>query len=221
MVNEIITGNCLDVMKSILDNSVEMTLTDIPYGVINRESNGLRELDKQDADAETFDLGIFLQEVIRVTKGSIYIFCSTEQVSFLRSEMVKSKLSTRLCIWEKCNPSPMNGQYIWLSGVECCVYGKKKKAVFNEHCKNTVWKYPVVRNQMHSTQKPLELFRYLIKVSSNAGDTVFDPCSGSGTAAVAALKEGRNYIIADVNVAYTDIARQRVLELTQLNQAEL
>jgi DNA modification methylase len=217
MTNKIISGDCIGLMKTMADNSVEMTLTDIPYGVINRSSNGLRDLDKQAADTETFDLEVFLKDVIRVTKGSIYVFCSTEQVSFLRAEMVSAKLSTRLCIWEKANPSPMNGQYIWLSGVECCVYGKKKKAVFNEHCKNTVWKYPVVRNQQHPTQKPLELFQYLVRVSSNVGDIVFDPCAGSGTTAVAALKENRKYIIADMNPDYVDIAQQRVLELTSIN----
>ena len=71
-------------------------------------------------------------------KGSIYIFCSTEQVSEIRRLLGLNKLSTRLIIWNKTNPSPMNGQYIWLSSVECCVYGKFPKATFNEHCKGSV-----------------------------------------------------------------------------------
>src|SRR5581483_846883 len=154
-MNIITCGNCIDLMKEMENNSVEMALTDIPYEVINRDSNGLRNFDKSDADEKTFELDVFIREVSRVTKGSVYIWCSTEQVSFIRSELIRLGLSTRLCIWEKCNPSPCNGEYIWLSGVECCVYGKKKKAIFNEHCKNTVWRYPVVKKQFHPTQKPL------------------------------------------------------------------
>jgi DNA modification methylase len=197
-------------MKDMQNDAVEMTLTDIPYEVISRDSNGIRNFDKTDADAKTFDLDIFLPEVVRVTKGSIYIFCSTEQVSFLRAGLIKHGLSTRLCIWEKTNPSPVNGQYLWLSGVECCVYGKKKKATFNEHCKNTVWRYPVVRKQLHPTQKPLDLFRYLVKVSSNVKDIVFDPCVGSGTTPVAAVLEGRKYIAFDISEEYVGITRKRV-----------
>lgn len=202
-------------MKEMQKDSVEMTLTDIPYEVISRSSNGIRNFDKTDADEKTFDLDIFLPEVVRVTKGSVYIFCSTEQVSFIRGELIRLGLSTRLCIWEKSNPSPVNGQYLWLSGVECCIYGKKKKAVFNEHCKNTVWRYPVVHKQYHPTQKSLALFQYLVRVSSNSGDVVFDPCAGSGTTAVAAAKEGREYIAFELNPEYVEIVKKRIEE-TQL-----
>lgn len=217
-MNTITCGDCIELMKQMPNDSVEMTLTDIPYEVVSRNSNGIRNFDKADADEKTFNLDIFVTEVVRVTKGSIYIFCSTEQVSFLRAELIKYGLSTRLCIYEKANPSPVNGQYIWLSGVECCVYGKKKKATFNEHCKNTVWRYPVVRKQLHSTQKPLDLFRYLVKVSSNVGDTVFDPCVGSGTTSVAAKMERRNYLAFDLSKEYVAIAKKRIEETQLMNE---
>ncbi len=217
-MNIIRCGDCICLMREMTDNSVEMTLTDIPYEVINRDSNGIRNFDKSDADDKTFDLASFVKEVVRVTKGSIYIFCSTEQASFLRAELIKYGLSTRLCIWEKTNPSPVNGQYIWLSGVECCIYGKKKKGVFNEHCKNTVWRYPVVRKQHHPTQKPLELFQYLIRSSSNPGDVIFDPCMGSGTTAVAAMKEKRRFIAFELNSEYVEIAKKRIDETQLTNE---
>lgn len=211
-MNIMTCGDCIELMKLQPNNNVELTLTDIPYDVVNRDSNGIRNFDKTDADIITFDLDTFVSEVVRITNGSIYIFCSTEQVSFLRAALIKHGLTTRLCIWEKTNPSPVNGQYLWLSGVECCVFGRKKGAIFNEHCKNTVWRYPIVRNQLHPTQKPLELFRYLVKVSSNVGDTVFDPCVGSGTTLVAAKLEGRNYIGYDISQEYIEIAKKRVEE---------
>lgn len=210
--NEVVLGDCIKVMEEMQPNSVEMTLTDIPYEVVSRSSNGLRKFDKEAADVKTFSIDDFLSGLYKVTKGSIYIFCSTEQVSEIRGLMVELGLSTRLCIWEKTNPSPANGQYLWLSGVECCIYGKKPKAVFNEHCKNTVWRFPVGRSKRHPTEKPLKLFEYLIGVSSNPGDTVFDPCLGSGTTAVAAKHLGRNYLGIEINPAYYELAKQRIGE---------
>lgn len=217
-MNEIKCGDCIELTKQLPDNHVTLTLTDIPYDVVNRSSNGIRTFDKSDADTKTFDLDDFLKEVIRVTSGSIYVWCSTEQVSFIRARLIESGLSTRLCIWEKNNPSPVNGQYIWLSGVECCIFGKKKGAVFNEHCKNTVWRYPVVRKQYHPTQKSLDLFRYLVRVSSNPKDIVFDPCVGSGTTALASLLESRRFIVFDVNKNYITITRKRITDVAIWNE---
>lgn len=56
------------------DECVNLTLTDIPYGEVNRDSNGLRTLDKENADIMTFDMKEFLNEVYRVTSGTAIIF---------------------------------------------------------------------------------------------------------------------------------------------------
>jgi len=210
MINEIINADCMSVLRQMSNDEVELTLTDIPYGVINRKSHGLRNLNKGSADVETFPLQEFLQEVSRVTKGTIYIFCSTEQVSEIRQSLIGYGLSTRLCILEKTNPSPMNGQYMWLSGIECCIYGKKPKAIFNEFCKNPVWRFPAVKGKLHPTQKPLALFEYLIKTSSNENDIVFDPCCGSGTTAVAAKKLNRKFICIEKDLSFAQKAKDRL-----------
>lgn len=59
----------------------DLTLTDIPYGEVNRSSNGLRNLDKEDADILTFNLQDFLKEIYEVTKSTIIIFCGKKQNS--------------------------------------------------------------------------------------------------------------------------------------------
>lgn len=117
-------------------DSVNLTLTDIPYGVVNRDDNGLRNLDKENADIMTFELKDFLPEVYRVTSGTIIIFCSKEQISEIYeffNDKQKKKLGVRQLIWEKTNPSPMNGQYIYLSGIENAVWFKKKKELLLMH----------------------------------------------------------------------------------------
>ena len=98
---ELHNGDCLELMKDIPNGSVNLVLTDIPYGVVNRESNGLRNLDKNKADIVTFDLKELTETLCDKTDGSIYMFCGTEQVSTIRATMIEKGLSTRLCIWEK------------------------------------------------------------------------------------------------------------------------
>lgn len=210
--NNIYHGDCLELMKRIPDNSIDMILADIPYNEVNRLSNGLRNLNKMKADELTFNLGDTLKECIRICSGSIYIWCGTEQVSFIRSFFVRKGLSTRLGIWEKSNPSVMNGQYIWLSNIECCIYAKNNGATFNEHCKGTVWKYPTTRGKLHPTMKPIGLMRMLILVSSNEGDTILDFTMGSGTTCVAAKQTGRRYIGIELDKEYFEIAKKRIAQ---------
>ena len=200
-------------MKQFDDKSIELCVTDIPYGEVNRKSNGLRNLDKHKADEVTFSLSDFLSELNRIIFGSIYIFCGTEQVSEIRGTLVKYGFSTRLIIWEKTNPSPMNGQHIWLSGVECCVYGKRKGAVFNGHCNNTVLRFPCGRNKLHPTQKPLDLIKQLIEFSSNKGGLVLDPCMGSGTTGIACKELERDFIGIELDKEYFEIAKNRIEDL--------
>jgi DNA modification methylase len=203
-------GDCLEVMKQIPDKSVDLVLTDIPYGEVNRKSNGLRNLNKGLADIVTFDIESVLNECFRVSKGSIYIFCGTNQVGLIRQFFNDKNLTTRLCIWEKTNPSPMNGQYIWLSSIECCVYARHKNATFNEHCKSSVWRFSIARGKLHPTMKPLKLMEYLIETSSNQNDTVLDFTMGSGTTGVACKNLNRKFIGIEQDPTYFQIAKERI-----------
>ena len=142
-------GDCREVLPEL--EPVDLVLTDIPYGEVNRDSNGLRNLDKGCADTANGDEP---ELISGICSKSYYVFCGTEQVSSIRKRFVDSGLSTRLCMWEKTNPSPMNGEYIWLSSVECCVYGKKSGAVFNEFCASPVWRFPNGSSKIHPTPTP-------------------------------------------------------------------
>jgi len=109
-LNTIIQEDALKLLKKIDNNFIDLFLTDIPYEKVNKSSNGLRKLDKEKANIKTFELKNFLIEVDRVTKGSGYIFCGKEQVSEIFDFFNSKSYTTRLMIWEKTNPSPMNPQ---------------------------------------------------------------------------------------------------------------
>ena len=208
--------DCITFMKKLDDNSVDLTLTDIPYDVVNNYECGIREYNKGNADVLTFDLQTFIEETIRITKKSIYVFCSTEQVSQLRSEYAKAKLSTRLCIWEKTNPAPVHGDKFWLSSLECCVFARKSKATFNEHCSSAVWRESIEKQiKHHPTPKPVKLLSRLIKASTLPDDIVFDPCMGSGSTGMAAKATRRNFIGCDLDPDYVKKASEWIDSFTE------
>lgn len=195
----------------------DLTLTDIPYDGVNRASNGLRKLDKGKADEMTFNLHEFLEEVYRTTKGTIIIFCGLNQVSEIYSYFVekqkKHEGTVRQLVWEKTNPSPMNGQHIYLSGIENAVWFKKRGSTFNAYCKNTVFRYSCGRSKIHPTEKNHNLLKELILDNSNADDIVFDPCMGSGSSCLVAAENNRRYVGVELEQKYYDLAVQRMHEV--------
>lgn len=211
MENQVLNIDCMEYMKNLGKGSIDFVLTDIPYDEVQRTTNGLTKIKNLDtlgdADELKFDLDIFLNEVYRIAKNSICIFCGREQFSYIY-EFFKSKPGTvRPIIYEKTNPVPSNGQYVYLSGVEFAVWFKKKGAkTFNAHCKNTVFRYPIFggKKRVHPTQKHPKLFEELIADNTNEGDIVFDPCAGGMTTALAAKASNRRFICCELNKEYYD-----------------
>ena len=215
-------ADCIDIMKEMDDNSVDLTLTDIPYNMVNRPDNGLRSLNKGKADIITFDINKFLKEVYRITKSTIIIFCGVNQVSYIYNyfaEKQKHKRGTvRQLIWHKSNPSPMNGKYIYLSGVENAIWFKKRGGTFNAYCKNTVFKHPIGSSKLHPTEKNHNLLAELIQDNSNVNDIVFDPCMGSGSHILVALKHNRKAIGIELDKNYFEIAKNRLIKFNQIER---
>ena len=211
MENQILNIDCMEYMKNLGPKSVDFVLTDIPYDEVQRSTNGLTKIQNLDtlgdADELKFDLDNFLDEVYRITKNSLCIFCGREQFSYIYSYFVNKQGTVRPIVYEKTNPVPSNGQYVYLSGVEFTVWFKKKGAkTFNAHCKNTVFRYPIFggKKRIHPTQKHPKLFEELIFDNTNEGDIVFDPCAGGMTTALAAATLNRNFICCELNKEYYD-----------------
>jgi DNA modification methylase len=213
-INKIYNVDCIDFMKKMDDDFVDLTLTDIPYDMVNRKSNGLRNLDKGEADILSFDLETFLNNVYRVTRSTSIIFCGINQVSeifnFFFEKQRNNRGTVRQIIWQKTNPSPMNGQHIYLSGIENAVWFKKRGGTFNAHCKNTVFKTPAGRSKNHPTEKNHLLLEELIKDNSNDGDLVFDPCCGSGSHLLVAKKNNRKYLGCEINKQWYDLSIKQI-----------
>jgi len=182
-INKIICGDCLEVMKDIPSDSVDLVLTDPPYPDYYREEYQYKD-------------GLLLP--LKRFKCKELIFWSAK---------VKFPLDyTAIHIWDKkCGVGSMyeriferNGQKNW----KVYRYYLINSDVAAKYTGDTFWK--------HSSQKPIKLIKNLILENSKEGDIILDPFLGSGTTAVAAKQLNRKYIGIEISPKYCEIARQRL-----------
>lgn len=209
----VVQGDCIDVMRTLPDGCVDAVVTDPPYNAINRATGGLRSLDKGVADSAPIDIPALTTEFWRVGRESFYVWCSAEQVSFWTLEFRALGGTTRASVWWKTNPSPMNGESLWLSALELCVFARKPKATFNLHCAHPVWREPVESGDIdHPTPKPVSLMRRQLLASMPAGGVVLDPFCGSGTTGVAAVDSGYRFIGIEIQPEYAALSSRRIAD---------
>lgn len=207
--------DCIEYMKGLDHECVDSVLTDIPYdGVSKNETKGgtgLRNLDKGMADVSTFDLATFLPLVDKVAKHNITIFCGLNQMSEIYSYFQnKPRGTTRVIVYHKSNPSPFNGQYVYLSGIELAVWHRKPKGTFNAHCKNTVMRHATGSSKNHPTEKNHNLLEEILLDNTNEGEIVFDPCAGSFSTGLVALKNGRRFVGCELHLPYYEFGTDRL-----------
>ncbi len=172
----------------------------------------------------TFDLYKFLQEIYRIAKNNIVIFCGQEQFSkvisffFDKQDIDGDKICVRQIIWVKKNPSPFGGEYQYLSGAENGVWVKKKGGTFNAFCKSNVFVHPCGSSELHPTEKNHKLLAELIEDNTNPGDLIFDPCAGSGSTLLVANKMGRQFIGCELDKEFYEKAKKRLdAEISQIS----
>ena len=210
MTHTLYHGDCLDILPTLPAQSVDAIIADPPYNAVNRVTGGLRKIDKGTADTAIIDIGNLAAEFARVAGGSIYVWCSDNQYSSWVLAFKSLGLTTRIGAWWKTNPSPMNGEHLWLSALELCVFARKSNASFYRHCAHPVWKGAGERVNGHPTPKPIWLMREQITASCPPGGVILDPFMGSGTTGVACAMEGRHFIGVELDAGYFDIAKRRI-----------
>ena len=219
MLNEIIHGDCLDVMREMPDKFVDLVVTDPPY-LMNYRSNRRTKKDKFDYiqnDKNADDLiAEYLWECFRVLKDNtaIYVFCSWHNVDFFKQEFEKHFNLKNLIVWNKNNHGAGDLKGSYAPKHELLLFGNKGKAVFRKKRIPDVVDFPKVasENLLHPVEKPIGLLEIFILNSSMRESLVFDGFAGSGTTAIAALNTGRFFIGIEKEEKYVGIARKRIAE---------
>lgn len=217
-LDKIYNMDCLEGMKNIPDKSVDLIVTDPPYEL---ETRGAGFHNKRDYYDEIADKGLskgiteaFLIEMERVMKATnIYLFCNKNQLR-MYFNFYKDK-NCDLLIWHKLNPIPVVCNK-YLSDVEYIFFARDKgvKTYGDYSTLSKVYTSNVNKTDLnkynHPTIKPLPLVSTLIHNSSKPSDIILDPFIGSGTTAVACIKENRHFIGFEINENYYKIACNRI-----------
>lgn len=222
MESEIYNCDCVEYMRTLPDKCIDLILTDPPYeydphgsgcGAFGRRATKVYR--KISDIMSGFDYDKVFAELLRVCKiPNLLIFCSNMQISRIMSYFEQKGLSVTLLVWQKTNPIPTcNGKYC--SECEFVVYVRGKGAYFNNDVP-FAWKKKIYTSpcrpdgNLHPAQKPIDLLTRYIKVHSKQGDTILDPFMGSGSTAIACLREQRNFIGCEINTDYFRLATKRL-----------
>jgi len=229
-------GDCLEVMKTIKDNSIDAIITDPPYGTTACKWDSI------------IDFDLMWEQLNRVIKpnGAIVLFGSEPFSSALRMSNIKNykydwvwdkkiggnsmlvkhqphRVVENVMVFNKHNYYPImeeRGKPVFKNNKNKASYKSANNHNNNaERVKNNIY-YPKSiisiynsrRGKQHPTQKPEELMKYMIKTYTKENETVLDFTMGSGTTMVACVSTNRNGIGIEQEEKYFNIAKKRVEE---------
>lgn len=215
-LNKITQGDCLELMKELPYNSIDLIVTDPPYG-INWQSSRRIATERFDyiKGDESVDVR-WLFDAYRVLKygGAVYSFLRWDVLKDWQTGFINANFKIKSClVWDRIihGLGDLNGAYApQYDNIIFAVKGKHQ--LRNRKRPRDVLRYQRVDHNkiIHPTQKPIGLIKYLVINSSDIDDIILDPFIGSGTTAVACKQLNRNFIGFDISKEYCEIARKRI-----------
>lgn len=192
-------------MKEIEDKSIDLVLTDPPYGKMwTRGKNGIGVLkDKNEKDKTKWDIKPtkeYFDEMIRISKNQI-IFGGNYFTDYLPP-------SNCWIVWDKLGELKL-GKQIPFAHCELA-WTSFNKTVKKYTLRSQGFIKDTKDKRVHPTQKPNELFNWILQDFSKENDLILDPYLGSGTTAVACQNLHRNFIGIELDEKYCEISRQRL-----------
>ena len=230
-------GDCVKVMQTMTNGSVDMIFADPPYFLSNgglSVSNGrIVSVDKGEWDKASNYNNIkeftesWISECFRVLKkdGTIWITGTLHNIFDIKQ--IANKVGfhiINMIIWHKSDPPPLIYKTRFRFSYEMILWCSKSKKYYFDYDfaykiekkeMQDVWLIPAVQKGekifgKHPTQKPEELLERIISVSTRKGELVLDPFLGSGTTSVVAKRLCRNYIGIEKEIEYLKIAKNRL-----------
>ena len=225
--------DCLEVLKNIPNESVDLIATDPPYPTTSRGSAGnsggmlQKDINKKGRvfTYNNINCKEYAPEFYRVLKDGSHCYVMTNHINLI--DMLNTFTDVgfhfiKSLIWNKGNK--IMGQY-YMSQYEYILFfrkGKGKKinncgtsdilSILNKKTKDKDGK------NIHDTEKPIELMEVLVNNSSQENELILDPFMGVGSTGIACIKNNRNFIGIEIDENYFTIAKNRIEEIEeQLN----
>lgn len=216
---KIIYGNCLEELKKLPDNSVDLVCTDPPY-CIGTTSNGNRGSFLDNNLVLPF-FNILLDEIERILKptGQCYINTDWRTYPFLYFPISK-RLTIKNCIVWNYKWIKAGSHYRFTH--EFIIFALKNSDTPRtfDAGESDVWEEKplnfTLQDKRHNAEKPLDLIERIIRNSSKIGDLVVDPFCGTGTTGVASKKLGRNFIGIEIDETHYKTAKERIESTKQV-----
>ena len=211
-MNKIHNIDCLEFMKTVPDNYFDLVLTDPPFGM-SFQSNFRTTDHKKIANDDNLEwLPEFTKELDRITAedAHIYLFCSHHFVEVFKIELQKYRKVKNILIWEKNNTGMGDLEGDYAPKYEMILFCSNGKRKLNDGRSPNIIKATRTQNNLHPTQKPVDIIQFLVKKSMKNGDKVFDPFMGSGTTAIACKSLGLEWCGCELEADYVAIANKRL-----------
>lgn len=227
-------GDCLEVMKDIPDNSIDLIVSDVPYKIIsggctndavkikatkfmgdmlNHFDDKTRDLVKLGKLFEHNDIKFseFLPQMYRVLKDNSHCYLMVNGRNLKELQIAAEDVGFKyqnLLVWDKGNATP-NKWYM-----NCCEFilflRKGKAKNINNLGSKTILSVKNIKGKTHPTEKPVELMKILIENSSKQNDVVMDCFMGTGSVGVASVNTNRSFIGIEIDKTYYDVAVSRI-----------
>jgi len=236
---KLMQGDCLELMKDIPDGSVDMVLTDPPYGTTQNKWDSvipfepmwghLKRVTKRNAAitmtaSQPFSSALVMSNLKMFKHEWVWIknrgsnFANTVREPFKEHEAVlffsNGKWTYNKQMQERTGTGKSRVKYKFTSRTTSQNYGEmgKPKEIQCNLRNPSSWQKFNTETGSHPTQKPVALMEYLIKTYTNEGETVLDFTMGSGTTGVAAKNLNRDFIGIELDESYFNIAKERINE---------
>ena len=243
LINEVFNESCLDTMKKIPNDFVNVVITSPPYNMNLRISNGryhsrqiVKEIStKYENFSDNLPIEEFykfhsqvLKELLRVSNLVFYniqIVTGSKRAFFKMIGEFSENLKD-IIIWDKKYAQPSIGKQVINRRSELILVFEKdypisrqfRSATFKRGTLDDVWVIDRERNgaEGHGATFPQKLVLQILENFSKEGDVIYDPFLGTGTTAIVAKKLKRKYIGSEISKNYFDVCKKRLLENSDL-----
>ena len=231
----LIQGDCMEKMKLIPDDSIELILCDPPYNLSKYSTGNMKfewrntiNNDVAEWDKVELNPADFVEDFLRILSptGNIFIFTSYNMIGKWHDVFDKYFDTFQFMVWHKTNPVPNVRKSSFLNSCELivCMWNKGHTWNFTKQsqmhnfieCPKCMGRERI-KNPKHPTQKPLAVLKHIIEIASNENDIVLDMFMGVGSTGVAALQLKRRFIGIEIDKDYFKACVKRMAEIEHLS----
>lgn len=222
-INKIYNDDCLNIIKTFPDNSIDLIVTDPPYG-INYQSNVRVVSSKFDILQNDDNKMRFIayKEFQRILKNNCVciIFCSWKNYADDYNELKKYFNIKNCIIWDKGGGGIGDLSHSLSTDYEMAIVCHKGMCKIRGKRFGSVWKSNKVNpiKMIHPTEKPIDIIRKMIETFSDKNDIVLDAFLGSGTTCIACKELERNFIGIEIDKKYFEIANKRIENIQKIKR---